>query len=234
MRDQHKKEDRPFLCSECPKRYKTLYALTVHETIHLPEDVRNTFPCNLCDKRFRKLDYVQAHIRCVHSGERSFICEECGKSFGSKCGLNEHLMTHNDDFPIQCPHCPKRFKFKARLKVHEEIHKDTPHTCPICGQQLSTSITLKRHMDVHSEVKRFKCQYCGNEYKRAKTLKNHLISHTGLRPYTCPWCDRTFVNGANCRSHKKKMHPVELAALEASGEPLPSVYMPKLRELQPK
>lgn len=111
MRESHAKDEKPFLCPQCPKRYPSLYKLSLHETIHLPEEVRNIYPCELCDKRFRKLDYVQAHVRTVHSGERAFICEECGKSYATRCGLTEHLMDHNNDYPIQCPHCPKRFKF---------------------------------------------------------------------------------------------------------------------------
>lgn len=54
------------------------------------------------------------------------------------------------------------------------------------------------------------------------------------RPYVCPFCEKTFANGSNCRSHKKKAHPVELAALEASGEVLPAANIPKLEHLQPK
>lgn len=50
----------------------------------------------------------------------------------------------------------------------------------------------------------------------------------------CPFCEKSFANGSNCRSHKKKAHPVELAQLEASGEVLPSANIPKLEHLQPK
>lgn len=89
-------------------------------------------------------------------------------------------------------------------------------------------------MVVHSDQKKYKCQYCGNEYKRSKALKNHLILHTGLRPYSCPFCDKTFANGSNCRSHKKKAHPLELAQLEASGQPTRVTNIPKLEHLQPK
>uniref|UniRef100_A0A182J2L0 C2H2-type domain-containing protein n=1 Tax=Anopheles atroparvus TaxID=41427 RepID=A0A182J2L0_ANOAO len=118
--------------------------------------------------------------------------------------------------------------------IHEDIHNDTLYVCPHCGLQLNTKRTLNMHMVVHSDQKKYKCQYCGNEYKRSKALKAHLILHTGLRPYLCPFCDRTFANGSNCRSHKKKFHPLELAALEAAGGQKPATNIPKLENLQPK
>jgi hypothetical protein len=56
-----------------------------------------------------------------------------------------------------------------------------------------------------------------------------------LRPYSCPFCEKTFANGSNCRSHKKKAHPAELAALEASGKSSNAVpNIPRLEQLQPK
>lgn len=205
-----------------------------NEAEHLPSDQKMAHPCNYCDKKFSKLVNVQAHIKAVHIGERPYICEECGKAFGTKGALKEHQVTHSDEKPFQCSHCPKKFKNLPRLKTHEDIHTDTLYVCPHCGLQLNTKRTLKMHMVVHSDQKKFKCQYCGNEYKRSKALKNHLILHTGLRPYQCPFCEKTFANGSNCRSHKKKAHPKELAALEASGGQTRATNIPKLNQLQPK
>lgn len=36
-----------------------------------------------------------------------------------------------------------------------------------------------------------------------------------IRNYICGFCPKTFVNGSNCRKHKLKDHPEELAAFEA-------------------
>uniref|UniRef100_A0A1Q3F183 Putative c2h2-type zn-finger protein n=1 Tax=Culex tarsalis TaxID=7177 RepID=A0A1Q3F183_CULTA len=234
---QAKHPDSPelrFQCAMCPKRFSSEKKAKQHEAVHLPSDQKMVHPCNFCDKKFSKLVNVQAHIKAVHIGERPYICEECGKAFGTKGALKEHQVTHSDEKPFQCSHCPKKFKNLPRLKTHEDIHNDTLYVCPHCGLQLNTKRTLKMHMVVHSDQKKFKCQYCGNEYKRSKALKNHLILHTGLRPYQCPFCEKTFANGSNCRSHKKKAHPKELAALEASGGQTRATNIPKLNQLQPK
>ncbi|XP_062547256.1 zinc finger protein 572-like [Armigeres subalbatus] len=235
LQNKHPSSDElMFTCTLCPKRFPSERKAKLHALVHLPSDQKLVHPCKYCDKKFSKLVNVQAHIKAVHIGERPYICEECGKAFGTKGALKEHQITHSDEKPYQCAHCPKKFKNLPRLKTHEDIHNATLYVCPHCGLQLNTKRTLKMHMVVHSDQKKFKCQYCGNEYKRSKALKNHLILHTGLRPYQCPFCEKTFANGSNCRSHKKKAHPKELALLEASGGQSRATNIPKLDQLQPK
>ncbi|GAB0096619.1 hypothetical protein DMENIID0001_121490 [Sergentomyia squamirostris] len=234
IREQHSGEELPFACPQCPKRFVTQKKLKLHEINHLSDSEKFIHPCPFCDKKFTRSGQIQTHVRVVHQGDKPFVCEECGKSFGTKCGLSEHKITHSGEYGIQCPHCPKRFKSNARLKRHIDVHNENKYTCPHCGIHLKTQLTLKMHLLVHSDVKKYKCHHCGNEYKRSKALKNHLILHTGLKPYACPFCDKTFANGSNCRSHKKKAHPAELAAMEASGEIQQVTKVPKLEHLQPK
>ncbi|XP_050072322.1 zinc finger protein 675-like [Anopheles maculipalpis] len=220
-----------FQCKVCKKKYNSSSYLKRHEVIHLSEDERHRLTCTICNKLFNKSANLKAHMQQVHEGVNPFICEECGKPFSSKGALKEHYIVHTDDRPYQCAYCSKQFKNAARLKIHEDTHNDTLYVCPHCGLKLNTKRTLNMHMVVHSDQKKFKCQECGNEYKRSKALKAHLILHTGLRPYQCPFCDKTFANGSNCRSHKKKFHPRELAALEAAGGQKPAANIPKLEHL---
>uniref|UniRef100_A0A182YFS6 Uncharacterized protein n=1 Tax=Anopheles stephensi TaxID=30069 RepID=A0A182YFS6_ANOST len=220
-----------FQCQICMKKFKYSSYLKRHEIIHSSKD---RFTCTLCNKPFNKALDLKAHILLQHEGVKSLICDQCGKQFSSKGSLKDHYVVHTEDRPFQCTYCSKQFKNAARLKIHEDTHNDTLYVCPHCGLKLNTKRTLNMHMVVHSDQKKFKCQECGNEYKRSKALKAHLILHTGLRPYQCPFCDKTFANGSNCRSHKKKFHPRELAALEAGGGQKPAANIPKLEHLQRK
>ncbi|XP_055681868.1 zinc finger protein 761-like [Lutzomyia longipalpis] len=230
----HRKNEMPLVCSKCPKRFVSKTNLKMHEISHLPDEERLIFSCSHCGKKFSKKSNLKIHINSIHTKDKLFICEECGKSFNTKGGLYEHRVVHTDEHPFHCSFCPKQFKNTSAKKRHEEIHADIKHECSYCGIKLKTRRTLRLHMVVHSDKKNYKCNYCGNEYKRAKTLKDHLFLHTGQRPYECPFCDKTFSNNSNCRSHKKKDHPLELAALEATGQQQRVTHLPRLEDLQSK
>ncbi|XP_055850640.1 gastrula zinc finger protein xFG20-1-like [Episyrphus balteatus] len=199
--------------------------------------------CEKCPKSFFRIQFHRRHMKKAHGitvedtepkAPLEFVCEECGKKCKTYWALRDHQLTHSTERPLKCTHCDKLFKNKQTLKIHEDIHNETNYICVVCGLKLNTRRTLRMHMVVHSDQKQHKCDYCGNEYKRAKALKNHLILHTGLKPYTCDFCDRTFANGSNCRSHKKKSHPVELAAMEAAGKNSIAAGIPKLEDLRAK
>ncbi|XP_017464509.1 PREDICTED: zinc finger protein 62-like isoform X1 [Rhagoletis zephyria] len=234
MKRKHSKDDAVprFVCSECHISFNTQRQLEHHAVKHLPLTKRRIEPCPYCEQKFPSKTYVAQHVKYVHMNERSFICEECGEAVRSKGQLKQHMLTHTDYAPFECEVCKKGFKNQERLKNHMETHNPNKHICAECGLQLNSRATLNRHLLVHSDVMQHRCDYCGRAFKRAKALKNHLILHTGLKPYSCDFCDKTFANGSNCRTHKRKSHPEELAALEASGEKTYTKNIPKLAVLK--
>lgn len=116
MRHNHK-DKLPFGCTQCSKRFSCERQSSLHERNHLPPEMRPMYPCPVCKKNFPTPISVQGHIQSIHSTDRSFICEECGKSFTTNHALKEHFIVHSDEAPCQCRYCPKKFKNEYRLKV---------------------------------------------------------------------------------------------------------------------
>lgn len=221
-----------FMCSVCNKDCLTESRLKLHMRHHLPDEEKLSVPCPYCDRKFSQVGAMRQHVNGIHHQMKPFICDQCGRACKTMAALTEHKLVHTNECPFECDVCHKRFKNKPRLKSHMDIHTQLLYKCPDCGLELNTKRTLLQHRLVHSEEKRFKCEFCDAAFKRSKALKNHLILHTGLRPYKCNFCDRTFSNGSNCRAHKKRAHPKELAEEEATGKVAERVPIPKLEELK--
>lgn len=143
----HHSNERPWLCNECPKNYKTKIDLLQHQRIH--EKSRDPFqcqhcpllfktrsnyathlrthvvkgpqPCELCDgKLFVNL---KSHIAMVHQKIRSHKCTICQKSFGKKSGLDRHVHTVHERLKcFSCDLCEKSFGEKAQLLRHRKVH----------------------------------------------------------------------------------------------------------------
>lgn len=78
--------------------------------------------------RFTKRHTLQNHEK-IHTGEKNFICDICGKSFVVKSTLNYHLLTHTDEKNHVCSICGKGFKTAQVLGKAALLRT----TCKICS-----------------------------------------------------------------------------------------------------
>lgn len=59
-------EEKNFQCSQCGKSFKQARHLAVHNNSHLPNDLKFTHECNLCEKRYSSVFSLRQHIKHVH------------------------------------------------------------------------------------------------------------------------------------------------------------------------
>lgn len=82
-----------------------------------------------------------------------WVCEQCGKSYAEKRGLDHHTRTeHLKILPWKCDKCDKSFPLKSILNKHNRIHLGyKPFKCDLCEVAFYHPTSKKRHMkEVHS------------------------------------------------------------------------------------
>jgi len=119
----------------------------------------------MCDKKFAIAQQLKVH-QVVHTGEKNYLCSDCGNSFGSQSTLIDHRKRkHLNHFPHKCKHCVKSFFTRQELEAHVRTHTGVkPFVCQTCNKAFSRSHHLKRHTQtVHSETKRMKFDLSSND-----------------------------------------------------------------------
>ena len=135
--------------------------------------------CPICGK---SISYrLSVHMR-LHSNERPYRCEMCGKSFYQRSSLKSHLSMHSDVKSHSCPECGKSYRLQGMLRIHTQVahgdHDSFRHECHLCGRRFFVPAMLKDHLLQHSGEARFQCATCGRRFLRQNALLHHERRHT--------------------------------------------------------
>ncbi|KAI1716708.1 zinc-finger double domain-containing protein [Ditylenchus destructor] len=106
--------------------------------------------CAECGLVFKHPSKIQAHMR-THTGEKPFLCEQCGLACSTNSALRVHIKRfHTRERPHECTwECGMRFVSVAARNEHERI--------------------------VHAGIKRYQCTV--GDCRRLFTRRSYLMKH---------------------------------------------------------
>nr|XP_021526658.1 LOW QUALITY PROTEIN: probable histone-lysine N-methyltransferase PRDM7 [Aotus nancymaae] len=148
-------------------------------------------PCPSCCLAFSSQKFLRSvgggfsgvkpsSITRTHTGEKPYVCRECGRGFSRKSTLINHQRTHTGEKPFVCRECGRGFS-----RNHQRTHTgEKPYVCRECGRGFSQKSHLLSHQRTHTGEKPFVCrEECGRGFSQNSSLLRHQRTHTGERPY---------------------------------------------------
>lgn len=186
-----------------------------------------------------KEHYLEIHRVKVESVEAKFICYACGKTFDTQSYYKSHLLIHSEDYRSHfCKYCSAAFKSVGNLRRHEATHAQfRDFICSNCPKSFKTKLALKIHNEnVHVDTKVFvKCTICGSILLE-KNLKNHMKSlHTEQgqeKPFHCIVCFKTFKTESVAQRHYKAVHEPNFIGVVYTCDQCPEKKFFRKRDLR--
>lgn len=174
-----------YSCIDCSEKFKSRkklidHSLTVHGT--KPQVVKGSFICEFCDRKFDARSIYEAHKLSHDNNARSHVCLTCSAAFKSIGNLRRHEAIHAETRDFHCSNCPKSFKTRLALKIHNEaVHADMKIfvNCSICKviiQEKHLRTHMKNQHTDEGQEKPFSCTICFKTFKTEKLGQRHYES----------------------------------------------------------
>ena len=214
----HSNIEKKYVCDLCGNAFIKQKELENHSKIHTNNEDSEE-KCEHCEyKTWSKL-YMTRH-KLTHFPEKrdlKFQCHSCDYKTWSRKKLTRHMNVHITLELVKCNLCPKIYKHKEYLRVHQQIsHQGATKKfkCLVegCDKSFPTNSQLSSHTLRHSKVDKDKfCPECGKGFKFQKDVNDHLKIHTDpIKKFDCDQCDKQFRTDPHLRRHKKVHQGISL------------------------
>ncbi|XP_005102263.1 oocyte zinc finger protein XlCOF6 [Aplysia californica] len=183
---------RPYLCTDCGFRAKSITNLNAHTVIH--SEVKEV-KCSLCDYRCHTKNQLDRHM-VRHSSVKKFKCSfpDCAFACKTQGSLKRHTQIHTSGIKYACPICDYYARDRADLKKHKisQHPRNVSYDCKECGMSFERVAELKKHsLAIHRSNKICFCAYCDYSCETPQELRDHMQIHYGKYSFICNVCGYT-------------------------------------------
>ncbi|XP_006903100.1 PREDICTED: uncharacterized protein LOC102858497 [Elephantulus edwardii] len=110
---------KPYTCEQCGCSFGWKSVYVIHRRVHMRGQLAGWGPERLSSSsRESALQPQRAPL-----GSRTYLCEECGRSFSWKSQLVVHRKSHVGQRRHCCKDCGRSFDWKSQLVIHRRSHK---------------------------------------------------------------------------------------------------------------
>lgn len=145
-----------------------------HVSVDVPKKKQHRFYCRFCNKPYYWRSHWKAHER-IHTGERPFKCEICGKAFTRSDGLQCHKNTHlrkrdstnsENDISAKDGLCSEE-NGQAIGEINVKYEK----------KELSGNYLPHNKVKLSTAERDFHCHLCMKSFFSSNGLQHHLRRH---------------------------------------------------------
>ena len=170
---------------------------------HQKKEHGKTTMCSIC--QFQAICPSEYDRHMLKHDEPSICCNECGKLFKTKQGLENHMKLHRNMFNFKCTECEKSFvSIGLRTSHIKHVHMDSQFSCSFCGKLFRYKANMEWHTAIHTGEKKYNCKFCDRAFRTPKLRKDHGNIHLGIRPYECKECPKKFTKSGGLHVHMKR------------------------------
>ena len=199
--------EKNFSCRKCGKKYKwssgaRRHGLKCGGKITWNGSVKRDTKCKPCDKMFKSSSKKRSMA--------DLTCHTCKKTFPSITKLREHKTVHTGEKNFLCNKCGKRFKWRSvgrdhRQKCKGQIVWNTDYVtseikntiCKICSKIFKSASDFKLHLHLHGDTKKV-----GLDNQQQQSLA-HSAAFV-VKSLFCSWCLHRFRNSEELREHQRE------------------------------